>query len=78
MKKKLLLTLTLASAGVVLEAEPVNYWNVTRFGDVWAEGSLKLDDGSTAAWTNGNWLIAGSRGYPSAIGAGDYLSLIHI
>lgn len=75
MKKKLLLTLTLASAGVVLEAEPVNYWNVTRFGDVWAEGSLKLDDGSTAAWTNGNWLIAGSRGYPSAIGAGDYRNL---
>ena len=73
--KKLLLTLTLASAGVVLEAEPVNYWNVTRFGDVWAEGSLKLDDGSTAAWTNGNWLIAGSRGYPSAIGAGDYRNL---
>lgn len=75
MKKKLLLTLTLASAGVVLEAEPVNYWNVTRFGDVWAEDSLKLDDGSTAAWTNGNWLIAGSRGYPSAIGAGDYRNL---
>lgn len=75
MKKKLLLTLTLASAGVVLEAEPVNYWNVTRFGDVWAEDSLKLDDGSTAAWTNGNWLIAGSRDYPSAIGAGDYRNL---
>lgn len=75
MKKKLLLTLTLASAGVVLEAEPVNYWNVTRFGDVWAEDSLKLDDGSTAAWTNGNWLIAGSRDYPSAIGDGDYRNL---
>lgn len=73
--KKLLLTLTLASAGVVLEAEPVNYWNVTPFGDVWAENSLKLDDGSTAAWTNGNWLIAGSRGYPSAIGAGDYRNI---
>ena len=70
-----ILILALTMGCVCHGGEPVNYWNVTRFGDVWAEGSLKLDDGSTAAWTNGNWLIAGSRGYPSAIGAGDYRNL---
>ena len=70
MKKKLLLTLTLASAGVVLEAEPVNYWNVKHKGDILEKGNLMLDDGSVAAWTNGNWLIAGSTGYPAAIGTG--------
>lgn len=70
MKKKLLLTLTLASAGVVLEAEPVSYWNVKHKGDILETGNLMLDDGSVAAWTNGNWLIAGSTGYPAAIGTG--------
>lgn len=75
MKKKLLLTLALASVGCVLDAEPVNYWNVNNGGDIYAEGSLKLDDGSVAAWTNGNWLISGSTGYPSAIGGGNYRSL---
>lgn len=75
MSTERILILTLMTSGVCLGGEPVNYWNVTRFGDVWAEGSLKLDDGSTAAWTNGNWLIAGSSGYPSAIGAGDYRNL---
>ena len=70
-----ILILALTMGCVCHGGEPVNYWNVTRFGDVWAEGSLKLDDGSTAAWTNGNWLIAGSRDYPSAIGAGDYRNL---
>ncbi len=51
-------------------AEPVNYWNVRLGGDVWTEGNLKLDDGSVAAWTNGNFLIAGSSEggrYPEAV-----------
>ncbi len=61
---------TTSLGGGVAFADPVNYWNVGDGGNVWAEGNLRLDDGSVAAWTNGNVLIAGTRAYPSTITGG--------
>lgn len=71
MKKMFALTV-LTTALTAVCGEPVNYWNVNLKGDVLKFGNLKLDDGSVAAWTNGNWLIAGSAGYPDSIGSANY------
>ncbi len=48
---------------------PVNYWNSRNGTYVSAADAFRLDDGSVAAWTNGNVLIAGSSGYPSWAGS---------